>query len=118
MTLDPTDPLYDGTTPPQPRKAQRIPRSANGFAKIEWPALATRSNDDIFPPLTRLCLYLQLRSRHSRESIILTNNALLDLGISRWQKYRLLTQLEASGRITVEREHGLHPVVTIQKPWW
>ena len=116
IELDPNDPLFD--TGPPVKTPRRIPRSTEAFAKTPWSALASRCNDDAFPPLTRLCLYLQIRSRQGQWAVPLNNGELLDLGISRWQKGRLVCRLEKSGRIAVERRIGRYPIITVLRPWW
>jgi hypothetical protein len=116
IELDPNDPLFDAGPPV--KAGTRIPRSPEAYAKTPWSALARRGNDDIFPQLTRLCLYLQIRSREGQLPVTLTNNALLDFGISRRQKYRLLGRLVNDGRITIDQTPGCHPVVAIVCPWW
>jgi hypothetical protein len=116
IELDPDDPLYDVGRPA--KATARIPRSREAYVKTPLSALARRSNDDIFPQLTRLCFYLQLRSREGQLPVALTNDAMLDFGISRRQKYRLLRRLEKDGWVTIDQTLGHHPVVTIILPWW
>jgi len=117
IELDSSDPLFDEPAAPV-KPATRLPRSTEAFAKAHWSALTSRSNDDVFPPLTRLCLYLQLRGRHGQRPVVLNNGELLDLGLSRWQKYRLLRCLEERGRIALEQSRGRCPVVSVLRPWW
>jgi hypothetical protein len=118
VELDPSDPLYEEDGIAKAKRHHRIPETREPHARTRWSALANRSNDEIYPQLTRLCLYLQLRTKHGQEPVALTNAALLDFDISRRQKYRLLQRLAKSGRIRVEQEPGCHPVVTVLRPWW
>ena len=117
IELDPDDPLHPRHYAPV-KVAEHIPRRNDSFAGIEWRALASRSNDDIFPPLVRLCLYLQIRSLHGRKVVKLNNGELLDIGLSRFQKYRLLRRLEEDGRIAIDQSRGCYPKITILRPWW
>jgi hypothetical protein len=108
------DPLGDAPTV----APKRAPRSGS-FAQIGWRAIASRANDDVYPAqITRFCLHLQACTRDGQRPGVVMNSSMLDLGISRRQKYRLLDKLEAAGRITVERRVGCHPAVTILRPWW
>jgi hypothetical protein len=118
-TLDPSDPL-SGSDVYRPRNPKRLPRiGGDGFARTRWGSLADRANDDVFPQqITRLCLHLQMCTLEGQRPGVVMNRSLEELGISRWQKYRLMKKLEVSGRISIEQRPGCHPVVAILRPWW
>jgi hypothetical protein len=110
--LSPDDPLYE---PPveQRRRPQRIARSDEPFAKIELSEITNGRADEAFPPLSRLYLYIKIRSGNGCRSVYLTNDGVLDIRLSRWQKYKLLRRLETAGLVAVDRLFGEAPRVSI-----
>ena len=111
MELDPSDPLYD--VDPLRNASKCIPHRIALFAKVELNELTSRHRDFIYPPLTRLYLYVRVRTGNGKRAINLSNSAALDLGLSRWQKSRYLRRLEEAGLILVKRKFGCMPNVSI-----
>jgi hypothetical protein len=58
--------------------------------------------------------YLARRSRSS--TVVLTQAALTQHGISRWEKYAALNALESTGLVTVRRRGKKNPEVTVLDP--
>jgi hypothetical protein len=114
IELDPSDPLYDAGPPVKITK--RIPRSSVSYAKVEKTTLTSRRYDVVYPPLTRLWLLLRIRSAEGQYEVTLTNEAVRDIGISRWQKGRLLSQLTDEGLILTEQRWGCCPMVKVLLP--
>jgi len=114
VVLDPDDPLHEASAGLDQRPGERrIPPSEGPFTKVERSEILTRRMDRVFPPLTRLYLYVRIRTGGGRYPFSLTNNAALDIGLSRWQKYKLLRQLEDAGFVEVTRVSGEAPKVSL-----
>jgi hypothetical protein len=104
--------------------------------RVELPSVTERLDKEFFPPLpgrlfTRLAplpgkafavyMVLRLRSRLERvQTVTLTTAYLRRFGLSPDQKDRALVCLEAAQLITVDRNHGKNPTVTLRRehvPW-
>jgi hypothetical protein len=106
------DPLGDV---PAVKARRRIPRSDEGvsWAKVEKTTLMKSRFFKYYPPRSRLFLLLRIRTADGQYSAYLTNVAAAAIGLSRYQKSRLLKEMEEDGVITVERRIGCSPVVTL-----
>jgi hypothetical protein len=85
-------------------RAERLPRVHVPFAVVPISWLKDRRHWADFPPRCRLLLYLIYRTHRGQKPYALTNVEAEDFGLSRFQKSRLLTELERAGRVRVERE--------------
>jgi hypothetical protein len=103
---------------------------------VELPSVATRLDKEFFPtmpgrlftqlaslPGKALAVYMVLRRRSRLDgcaTVQLTSRALARFGIDRQQKDAALASLEAHGLITVARQNGKNPQVTLRPedvPW-
>jgi hypothetical protein len=76
--------------------------------------LTDRQWDEFYPPMARLYHYLRIKSRRGKKPVRLTNKTAADeLGLSRWQKCRLLRRLEQKGLVVVSWADNSTPVVAI-----
>jgi DNA-binding transcriptional ArsR family regulator len=77
---------------------------------LKWALSRTRSAEQL-----ALALYVYRQRIVQRGKTIRLSNAALekDLGLSRYSKYRCLTQLEKAGMVTVERRDGRSVMVTL-----
>jgi|SRR6516165_7332558 hypothetical protein len=80
-------------------------------ARVELAKLFDHRYHGLFPPRTRLYLFLQIRTRNGREPIRLTGAMVADLGLDGQGKSRYLHQLEAAGVVRVNRDQLLSPLV-------
>ena len=65
----------------------------------------------LYPPKTRLYLFLQLKTENGRKPVRLTGAMVADLGLDGQGKGRYLHQLEAAGAVRVTRDQLLSPLV-------
>jgi hypothetical protein len=64
-----------------------------------------------------VALHLLFRAFQERQQTIkLANRLLASLGVSRWQKWRALAELEAMGLISVEHRERKSPIITLLYP--
>jgi hypothetical protein len=105
------------TKPLKPRKkSPRMRHSTVPFVRTPLPWLADREFDTIYPPKTRLWLYLVHATREGLEPVRLTNRAAASVGLSREGKRRVLAHLEKVGRISIIRTGNRLPVVSLIMP--
>lgn len=50
------------------------------------------------------------------ETVTLTTTLVAELGVDRHAKYRALKALEQAGLVTVVRQHGKNPLITLRSP--
>ena len=65
----------------------------------------------LYPPKTRLYLYLKIKTENRRKPVRLTGAMVADLGLDGQGKGRYLRQLEAAGVVRVRRDRLLSPLV-------
>jgi len=113
MELGPDDPLFE--RPPAPIRRSKPDEEIIGRcrAPINPAWLFHPKWRHTFAPVPRLYLYLWVASHQGRLAVRLTNEAVTDLGIDRYCKYRCLRELEADGLIHVVRQGQKAPVVTV-----
>ena len=104
------DPLWQQAelmsgAPPQPAKDYFICSTAY-LARV-LPVLLCSSRLAVAMVIYRQCLIRRTKV------IDLSNAMLAELGVSRWTKYRALTQLREAGAITIEAENGHSTRVTL-----
>jgi hypothetical protein len=64
-----------------------------------------------------LAIWLRYRSwKTGSNTVKLTRDPLEALGLSRWTQGRALRKLEEAGVVTVQRQHGRAPVVSLLDP--
>jgi len=85
--------------------------AAEAGAEVALAKLLDSRYHGLFPPRTRLYLFLQIRTRNGREPIRLTGAMVADLGLDGQGKSRYLHQLEAAGVVRVNRDQLLSPLV-------
>jgi hypothetical protein len=115
--IDPLDPehfrLNVGTTFSTTARSPRMGRSSAKFARVRLPWLTDRQWDDVFDAKARLFLYLLILSREGRKEVVLSNKGAAAVGISRYQKWAYLRQLEEHGLVRVVRSGRSTPVVMV-----
>jgi hypothetical protein len=89
-------------------KRKRVP-----FAQVPLDCLTDRQGDAIFPPRTRLWLYLLIKSRAGRNSVRLTNPKVAEIGLDRHAKSRALAQLRRAGLVSVVQQGSEAPIVNV-----
>jgi hypothetical protein len=85
---------------------------------LQWAAAAAKDTNTRGAMVWIFLLYMAWKTKSP--TFPLSNVALVKYGISRYIKLRILAELEAAGRITVQRQNGRATVVTLvgfsQKP--
>jgi hypothetical protein len=77
--------------------------------------LTARASAAMNSPQTMVWVWLLYRAWQTKSSsFTIPNTALIDYGVTRKVKYRVLRQLEIAGLITVERPPRKSPVVTLK----
>jgi hypothetical protein len=71
---------------------------------IQW--LCKPCRDHVFRPKERLFLYVLYRSHWGQRGVALTDAVIAEIGISRWNAYKILERLERKGWLRVERQPG------------
>jgi hypothetical protein len=90
-----------------------MPRSRERFARTPLGWLTDRHRDAIFPPRTRLWLYLLIKTREGRKPVRLTNLLAAEIGLDRHAKARALAQLRRAGLVSITQQGFEAPVVTV-----
>src|SRR6516165_10884512 len=85
--------------------------AAEACAPVTLAKLLDRRYHGLFPPRTRMYLYLQIKTRNGRDPIRLTDAMAIALGLYRGSKATCLRQLEAAGVVRVTRDQLLSPLV-------
>jgi hypothetical protein len=96
--------------------SKRRPRRQDQFVMVplEW---VNRLTGARYTATATLALHLLHRAFKERQQTIkLANRLLTSLGISRWQKWRALTELETMGLISVEHRARKSPIITLLYP--
>jgi hypothetical protein len=120
IVRDPNDPAFelipapprsksDQSEPGNPqRRGQkpRMPKIDGKFAPVEPKRLQDRRYDIVYPPRTRLFLFIVARSKRGTAPFALTNVLAATLGLDRYHKSRLLGQLEQHGLVVITRRKG------------
>jgi hypothetical protein len=88
-------------------------REHKAFAKVplEWAAKAAKATNTTKAMVWLILLHAAWEA--NRASVPLPNGKLKRVGVTRYAKYRTLKELQAGGLITVERNRGKAPTVTI-----
>jgi hypothetical protein len=69
-------------------------------------------------PAMLLVLFAYSAWKEKGPTFVLTSELTRQYGVSRWAKARALAQLEAAGKIKVERYRNRAPIITlIDSPW-
>ena len=85
--------------------------AAEAGAEVALAKLLDSRYHGLFPPRTRMYLYLQIKTRNGRDPIRLTDAMAVQLGLYRGSKATCLRQLEAAGVVRVQRDQLLSPLV-------
>jgi len=85
--------------------------AAEACAPVALAKLVDSRYHGLFPPRTRMYLYLQIKTRGGRDPIRLTDAMAVELGLYRGSKATCLHQLEAAGVVRVTRDQLLSPLV-------
>ena len=98
----------------------RRPPKASGFRFYQFPVKvlddilkAANQNTTSAPVAVLLTLHELWFKSFGRNPVQLTSHSLRKFGISRYQKLRALKFLEKTGHITVERNGGKNPLMTL-----
>jgi hypothetical protein len=112
--IEPLDPEVFRLTAVPKAVSKKGAKRRPAYARSWLPWLTNRQFDAAYPPITRLWLYLLIRSKEGRHRLSLTNAMAAEIGIDRYQKYRLLRQLERAGFVAVDRVGRSAPAVTVK----
>jgi hypothetical protein len=94
----------------------KLPRSGGPFMMVPLAWLTDRQMDVMFPPTTRLYLYLVLKSWHGAKPVKVTGAMMDELGLRRKHKSYSLRRLERAGLAITERVGHAAPVVVVLGP--
>jgi hypothetical protein len=90
--------------------------AAEACARVGLSELLDARYHGLYPPKTRLYLYLQIKTENGRKPVRLTGAMVADLGLDGQGKGRYLHQLEAVGAVRVKRDQLLSPMVWLVSP--
>jgi hypothetical protein len=93
-------------------KSHRMKRSGVLFARTPLPWLTDRRLDTVYPPRTRLWLYLLIKTREGCKSVRLTNEMAAEIGLDRHAKARALARLKKAGLVSVMHLGNEVPLIT------
>ena len=114
---DPFDPakleLTDDEIPCHPALTTKQRRQRTHFVMVplEWAARVSMAAGESTTFVAIWVLYRAWKTKSN--TVVLSSGQFEALGIDRWVKRRALRKLEAAGLITVKRQHGRAPVVTL-----
>lgn len=94
---------------------RQIKRRRQQFVMVPW-VWAEKLATVRYIATYRVALHILYRHWRGRgEPFTLSNGAMLMEGVSRWQKWRALGELEKLGLITIERRQRKTPRITVLK---
>ena len=102
-----------GGIPCRPILTAKQQRQRGHFVQVplEWAALVSSAAGE---STTFVAIWLLYRAWKTKSNTVTVSSGQLEAhGIDRWVKRRALRKLEAAGLITVKRQHGRAPVVTL-----
>jgi hypothetical protein len=85
-------------------KSHRMKRSGVLFARTTLPWLTDPRLDAVYPPRTRLWLYLLIKTREGRKPVRLTNKMAAEIGLDRHAKDRHAKDRHAKDRHAKDRQ--------------
>jgi hypothetical protein len=91
-----------------------MPKIGSEFAPVTPERLCDRRYDFVYPPRTRLYLFIVMRSKRGTAPFPLTNDLTAKLGIDRHHKFDYLRDLEQHGLVVMTRMRRAAPWVSAE----